>query len=97
VTAPCAALEALLNYSFRDRLWRIEAPVLVVWGEHDMLVPVQDAEEYARLIGRNARRVVFADTGHAPQIERPSRFNALLAEFLAGAAAPESGVEGVSA
>ncbi|HWT23707.1 MAG TPA: alpha/beta hydrolase, partial [Solirubrobacteraceae bacterium] len=79
------------------RLGQIEIPVLVVWGEYDMLVPVHDADEYARLIGPNARRVVFADTGHAPQIERPSRFNALLAEFLAGGVAPESGVEGVSA
>jgi hypothetical protein len=31
-------------------------------------------------------------------IERPTRFNALLAEFLAGSTtAPEAGVEGVSA
>jgi len=91
------ALEALLSYSFRDRLAGIEIPVLIVWGEFDMLVPVGDATEYATLIGANARRVVFNDTGHVPMIERPSRFNALLAEFLTGAPARESEVEGVSA
>ncbi|HWT22116.1 MAG TPA: alpha/beta hydrolase [Solirubrobacteraceae bacterium] len=91
------ALEALMAYSYRDRLGQIEVPVLVVWGEYDMLVPVQDAGEYARLIGANARKVVFADTGHAPSFERPTRFNALLAEFLAGERLPEAGVEGVSA
>ncbi len=91
------ALEALLSYSFRDRLVGIEIPVLIVWGEFDMLVPVGDATEYATLIGANARRVVFNDTGHVPMIERPTRFNALLAEFLAGAPAHESEVEGVSA
>jgi len=91
------ALEALLSYSFRDRLAGIEIPVLIVWGEFDMLVPVGDATEYATLIGANARRVVFNDTGHVPMIERPSRFNALLAEFLAGAPTRESEVEGVSA
>jgi pimeloyl-ACP methyl ester carboxylesterase len=90
------ALEALLIYSFRDRLDGIEVPVLIVWGEFDMLVPVDDATEYERLIGANARKVVFADTGHVPMIERPTRFNALLAEFLAGERAPEEGVEGVS-
>jgi pimeloyl-ACP methyl ester carboxylesterase len=90
------ALEALLIYSFRDRLDGIEVPVLIVWGEFDMLVPVGDATEYERLIGANARKVVFADTGHVPMIERPTRFNALLAEFLAGERAPEEGVEGVS-
>jgi pimeloyl-ACP methyl ester carboxylesterase len=91
------ALDALMTYSYRDRLCRIRIPVLVVWGEYDMLVPVADADEYARLIGANARKVIFEDTGHAPSFERPTRFNALLAEFLAGARAPESDVSGVSA
>ena len=85
------ALEALMNYSFRDRLCQIEVPVLVVWGEYDLLVPVQDADEYARLIGPNARKVVFADTGHAPQIERPTRFNALLARVPRGRAGARGG------
>jgi pimeloyl-ACP methyl ester carboxylesterase len=91
------ALDALMTYSYRDRLSRIEVPVLIVWGEYDMLVPVADADEYVRLIGPNARRVIFEDTGHAPSFERPTRFNALLAEFLAGEGRPEAGVEGVTA
>ena len=72
------ALEALLDYSYRDRLAAIEIPVLIVWGRNDLLVPVGDAERYRRLIGDNARVEIFEDTGHAPMIERPSRFNALL-------------------
>lgn len=77
------ALEAMLGYSLRERLPQITCPVLVVWGEDDRLVPVADAEGFRRLIGANARSVVFTDTGHAPMIERPSRFNAELAAFLA--------------
>jgi pimeloyl-ACP methyl ester carboxylesterase len=91
------ALEALMSYSFRDRLAEIETPVLLVWGRNDMLVPVGDAERYERLIGANAHKVIFEDTGHVPMLERPSRFNALLADFLAGSPAPEAGLEGVSA
>ena len=90
------AVKALLGYSFRERLGEIEIPVLVVWGENDMLVPVEDAQEYVRLIGPNARRIVFADTGHVPMIERPSRFHELLSEFLAGDPTPESEITGVS-
>ena len=83
------ALEALLSYSYRDQLSRIEIPVLIVWGRNDMLVPRGDAREYEELIGSNARRVMFEDTGHVPMIERPNAFNALVEEFLAeGAAAP---------
>jgi pimeloyl-ACP methyl ester carboxylesterase len=91
------ALEALMDYSVRDRLPEIEPPVLIVWGRNDMLVPVGDAERFERLIGPNARKVIFEDTGHVPMLERPSRFNALLEAFLAGEREPERGVEGVSA
>ena len=91
------AMEALLSYGFRDQLARIEVPTLVVWGRNDMLVPRGDAREYVRLIGDNARREMFDDTGHLSMVERPSRFNRLLADFVAGERAPEAGVEGVSA
>jgi pimeloyl-ACP methyl ester carboxylesterase len=83
------AMEALLEHSYRDELAQIEVPTLIVWGRNDMLVPRGDAREYEELIGSNARRVMFENTGHVPMIERPSKFNALVAEFVAeGAAAP---------
>ena len=90
------ALKALLEYSYRDRLGQIEIPVLIVWGRNDLLVPVGDATRYQRLIGDNARVVVFEDTGHAPMLERPSRFNQLLRQFLAGDPTPESEVAGTT-
>ena len=46
-------------------------PALIVWGRNDMLVPVDDADEFEQLIGENARSVVFEDTGHVAMIERP--------------------------
>ena len=76
------ALKALLEYSYRDRLAAIEIPVLIVWGRNDLLVPVGDAARYQRLIGDNARVEIFDDTGHAPMLERPTRFNELLRAFL---------------
>jgi pimeloyl-ACP methyl ester carboxylesterase len=91
------SFEALMSYSFRDKLERIEVPTLIVWGRNDMLVPVTDAELYEHLIGDNAHSVIFEDTGHLPMLERPSRFNSLLRSFLAGDREPEADVEGVSA
>jgi pimeloyl-ACP methyl ester carboxylesterase len=76
------AFDALLGYSIRDRLPRIEVPTLIVWGENDILVPVGDAARYQELIGENARTEIFEDTGHMPMIERPMRFNRLLDAFL---------------
>jgi pimeloyl-ACP methyl ester carboxylesterase len=77
------AMRALLAYSYRDHLSGIDVPVLVVWGRNDMLVPRGDAREYVELIGANAQREMFDDTGHVPMLERPTRFNALVADFVA--------------
>jgi pimeloyl-ACP methyl ester carboxylesterase len=76
------ALNALLDYDFRDRLGEIRVPTFIVWGNEDMLVPVEDASEFERLIP-NSRKVIFEDTGHVPMLERPETFNSLLMEFLA--------------
>jgi pimeloyl-ACP methyl ester carboxylesterase len=90
------AFRALLSYSFRDKLDRIDIPVLIVWGRNDILVPVEDAEEFEHLIGENAHSVIFDDTGHVAMMERPTRFNELVRGFLAGEVAPEAGVTGAS-
>jgi pimeloyl-ACP methyl ester carboxylesterase len=76
------ALDALTSYPIRDRLPEIACPTLVVWGRDDRLVPVRDADTFEQLIP-DARKVVFADTGHVAMMERPARFNRLLLDFLA--------------
>jgi pimeloyl-ACP methyl ester carboxylesterase len=76
------ALEALGTYPLQDRLERIEAPTLIVWGEKDRLVPLRDADRFVEAIGENANKVVYADTGHVAMLERPERFNADVEKFL---------------
>jgi pimeloyl-ACP methyl ester carboxylesterase len=76
------ALDALTDYPIRDRLDDIQVPTLVVWGEDDKLVPVEDAWEFGELIP-DSRVVVYDDTGHVAMLERPDAFNALVEEFLA--------------
>jgi pimeloyl-ACP methyl ester carboxylesterase len=75
------ALDALTDYDFRDRLDDVKVPVLLIWGEDDNLVPVEDADEFERLIP-DARKVILDDTGHVPMLERPATFNDLVADFL---------------
>jgi pimeloyl-ACP methyl ester carboxylesterase len=76
------ALDALTDYDFRDRLGEVKVPVLLVWGREDNLVPVEDADEFERLIPE-AEKVILDDTGHVPMLERPETFNNLVVEFLA--------------
>jgi pimeloyl-ACP methyl ester carboxylesterase len=87
------SLEALTDYDFRDRLGEIKVPVLLIWGSEDNLVPVEDADEFERLIP-NARKVILDDTGHVPMLERPGTFNDLVIEFLGEDAAPARSTAG---
>ncbi len=80
------SLESLLAYDFTDRLGEIGCPTLLVWGREDILVPVADADEFERLIP-DARKVVFDETGHMPQLERPGEFNDRLMSFVSAKSA----------
>jgi len=75
------ALDAMVRYPIRDRLGEIDVPTLVVWGELDRLVPLRDAAEFEWLI-RDARKVIYEDTGHMVMLERPQRFNADVRAFV---------------
>ena len=67
-----------------DALPRITAPTLVIAGAED---PVRArAEEVAAAIPA-ARLALVPGVGHAPHLERPDRFHALLFDFLTEAAA----------
>ncbi|MGH2923166.1 MAG: alpha/beta fold hydrolase, partial [Solirubrobacterales bacterium] len=72
----------LWGYDIRDRLEEIEVPTLIVWGRNDRVVPVPAALSYEKRIGDNADLVIFDECGHVPQMERPVRFNRVVAEFL---------------
>jgi pimeloyl-ACP methyl ester carboxylesterase len=75
-------LEAVIDYEIRERLGEIACPTLIVWGDHDRLISVRDADVFAELIP-DSRKVIFDDTGHMAMLERPDEFNALLEQFLA--------------
>jgi pimeloyl-ACP methyl ester carboxylesterase len=78
-----AAISGLAGYDILHRLEDVETPTLIVWGRNDLVVPVSDALEYARLI-RGSQLEIFDGCGHLPMVERPVRFNRLLDRFLAG-------------
>lgn len=63
------------------RLHRLVAPTLIVWGEHDALVPVGYARQFgARIAG--SRVEIVRDAGHIPQAEQMETTLALVRNFL---------------
>ncbi|ROQ37008.1 cation diffusion facilitator CzcD-associated flavoprotein CzcO [Frondihabitans sp. PhB188] len=68
--------EALLS-----ELRPLAIPTLVVWGDHDHVLPFSHLAA-ARAALPHATTHVFAKTGHMPQIERPDEFADVVEEFL---------------
>jgi pimeloyl-ACP methyl ester carboxylesterase len=67
----------------KKRLHRITAPTLIVWGEHDRLIPPLYADEFAQRIA-DSRIAIVEDAGHVPQLEQLDRVVPLVLEFLNG-------------
>jgi len=72
---------AVMNDSLDGRLGGITVPTLVVWGQYDELIPLSKGRRMAAEIP-GARLVVVPDAGHAPMIETPAAFLAVLGDFL---------------
>jgi len=76
-------LEALHRWNVEAELPALRVPSVILWGEKDTLVPRAALEKMARLLPA-AEMVVWPDTGHSPQLERPDEFVALLASSRRG-------------
>jgi pyruvate dehydrogenase E2 component (dihydrolipoamide acetyltransferase) len=64
-----------------DRLAELEAPLLVVWGRDDRIIPAVHADR----VPESARVHRLDGQGHSPHMEAAGDFNRLMEEFLAGA------------
>jgi len=71
-----------LEDRIEERLPRIEAPTLVVRGEHDPLSPARWCEEVVALLP-SARLVTIAGGGHAVHYSHPRELAAELSRWLA--------------
>jgi len=60
---------------------RIHAPTLILWGENDRIIPVEQAWIGEKLLP-DARVYIFNNCGHMPQIECADEFNARVLDFL---------------
>ncbi|HYI14083.1 MAG TPA: alpha/beta hydrolase [Thermomicrobiales bacterium] len=76
-----SAANQLMVADLESELGKISAPALLIWGEHDPLVPPAIADRLAELIP-DVRRCVIPRSGHKPMLERPQPFNEAVIAFL---------------
>ncbi len=69
------------GHGLRSRLSEIRAPVLIIHGREDAIVPLVEAEAlHAELSG--SRLIVLEDCGHWPHVEKRAEFISAAKEFL---------------
>lgn len=77
------ATRELLTKDVRDRLAAITAPTLLVWGEHDTLVPPMLGDMLHQAIAGSSL-LILKHAGHVVMFDQARQFNAALLAFLAG-------------
>lgn len=66
-----------------DVLTGVAAPVLILWGAEDRLLPRSSVEDFRRRLP-GAVIELIPDCGHVPQVERPAHTRRRVAGFLRG-------------
>src|SRR5665213_1264821 len=70
------------SVSASDRLYlTAHTPTLIVWGDHDRIIPLHHAYLAHEAIP-NSRLEVMEGVGHYPHVEEPVRFVEILRDFL---------------
>lgn len=63
-----------------ERLRRVRCPTLLVWGEHDRLVPPAYGEAYRKHLPES-RLLLIPECGHMPMFEREAEFVDAVTKF----------------
>jgi pimeloyl-ACP methyl ester carboxylesterase len=79
-------LEALGRYRAQG-LPDIRCPTLIMWGTLDLILPVRQAERFARLIP-DAQLQILPRLGHSPMTDDPELIARLITEHTQGAQLP---------
>jgi pimeloyl-ACP methyl ester carboxylesterase len=70
-----------------NRLGDLQAQLLAVWGEDDMVIPPISEDDVRRVVPDSTIHVL-SECGHWPQMEKHDEFNEILADFLSQPSPP---------
>jgi pimeloyl-ACP methyl ester carboxylesterase len=67
---------------YQERDYSTTVPSLIVWGEDDLLIPVERAKLLKEHMGEFTQLEIIKGAGHMPNITKAKRFNQLISDFL---------------
>ena len=76
-----ALAKSAIRNNLGEELNQIKQPTLLIWGNNDSITPPFVAREFSKLIP-NSELYYIDKCGHAPMMEVPEEFNAILLKFL---------------
>jgi pimeloyl-ACP methyl ester carboxylesterase len=76
-----ALAKSAIRNNLGEELNQIKKPTLLIWGNNDIITPPFVAKEFNKLIP-NSELQFIDKCGHAPMMEVPDEFNAILHKFL---------------
>ena len=76
-----SVLEILKTVDLRERLSSLKIPTLILHGQEDKIIPLNDSENLVKLLPK-ARLEVLSDVGHCWNVEDPASFTTRIQSFL---------------
>ena len=76
-----ALAKSAIRHNMAEELHTFEMPVCLIWGKNDNITPPDVAEEFHKLL-KHSSLFWIDQCGHAPMMERPAEFNAILKPWL---------------
>lgn len=76
-----ALAKSAIRNNLGEELNQIKQPTLLIWGNNDTITPPFVGKEFNKLIP-NSELYFIDKCGHAPMMEVPEEFNAILHNFL---------------
>ncbi|KAK7399565.1 hypothetical protein VNO78_10750 [Psophocarpus tetragonolobus] len=91
-TEYCQERKELIQTLYKDRklsnLPKITQPTLIIWGEKDLIFPMELAYRLKRHLGENMQLAVIKNAGHAVNVEKPKEMYKNIKSFLTDTATP---------
>ncbi|RMF48663.1 MAG: alpha/beta hydrolase [Anaerolineae bacterium] len=77
------SLEQIASLDLLDLALNLPTPCLLVHGQLDPAISLNDPLQNVYALPPNTHHILFEQSGHFPMLDEPSKFNRLMADFLA--------------